>query len=1187
MDSMDEKASSLPLANAAPEPDIMNDPEYNTNVKGKERDGEDIDTCRICRGEGTLEEPLFYPCKCSGSIRFVHQNCLMEWLAHSQKKHCELCKTPFRFTKLSHPQMPSTVPIPVFLRQAVLHGWASLQTWTRFQMVFFVWVFWLPWCMRTIWRGLFWVGDGAWVDWSDRELHDTLRSYTNETSLPGDTATPSDVHLFSSRKAAAAAFTHFFGTKAAQMLNSNPWRKEPMTLSLAKRLYHLFLGGASARELAFGRMENATNVAEVVPRSSTWLSDLPYFSTITRSTTINNIIIDTLEGQIITLFVVVTFILIFLIREWVMQQQQNMLLGPGGDNEEAEGPKIDVPAQQQPRQGAFEQDPPEAGTGDNGPRPRLFVRPRRRLNRPLPQAAGHQAGDQHPRPAGRDVDQGEPNTMGVQEPSTDLVTCSQPLLLPKRDENGDVIHPPIGLEELLRESSYFQDIIQRVQNDPTLEIMSIIKSEMPTGEGDVLQRLRTPENAQYLKALDFTSSRSPSAGVHDEKDEASNPQRSTSQVADDDEDFEFLDASRPGSGENAASHQSFTARPDATDDDDAKQNAVSLQATKDVQNVQSTTLHDDSKDVGHASSIDSESRQVLPPSSLQHQPPLWTFNDPIDDVSDILYTPQESSDEASQSKKLENVGDLIDVHQMLENLNVDDKEIEGGPGTTAPPRLENDNTHDGGRNGPVEEASHDQGYLEAIKQWLWGDIALPPEPVGQLAGDEEHIVNNLAEEEPFVPVAHGQHLLHPPGQAGNQAQDPEVLAAAAQAGIDPNEAEGVDEMEDLEGIMELIGMEGPLAGLMQNGMFCAVLVSLTIFFGVWVPYMSGKVFLTLLAGPVTLPLKVLRLISTGADMVVDTIVLLAGGALYWIDVTVNLLCQPVGWILPALKPYLDNKIIAQTSASYAGNALDRLIRISFAAGEGFSDSIDLPTFSAIAHESLLHIESRMLELSKFVFMACFSLIDSLLRCTTFLEGLKVLSLGTLAQTKAAVSYLIEMALTIAGAAPSILHINPLRLNLAGLHRTTPLNFELAAWDATDRAIAVVAGYAFFAVMGVVYLHVAGALRGTNKKGAVHGSLAQVLYQAGGVMKVILIISIEMIVFPLYCGLLLDVALLPLFGNVTLMSRVAFTMASPWTSVFVHWFVGTCYMFHFALFVSMCRKIMRTGVLCVSPFRPCF
>jgi E3 ubiquitin-protein ligase MARCH6 len=55
-------------------------------------------------------------------------------------------------------------------------------------------------------------------------------------------------------------------------------------------------------------------------------------------------------------------------------------------------------------------------------------------------------------------------------------------------------------------------------------------------------------------------------------------------------------------------------------------------------------------------------------------------------------------------------------------------------------------------------------------------------------------------------------------------------------------------------------------------------------------------------------------------------------------------------------------------------------------------------------------------------------------------------------------------------------------------------------------------------------------------------------------------------------------MLPLFETATVAARIQFAVDFPLTNVFVHWFVGTCYMFHFALFVSMCRKIMRTGVL---------
>lgn len=33
-----------------------------------------IAICRVCRCEGSVEQPLFHPCKCSGSIRYVHQD---------------------------------------------------------------------------------------------------------------------------------------------------------------------------------------------------------------------------------------------------------------------------------------------------------------------------------------------------------------------------------------------------------------------------------------------------------------------------------------------------------------------------------------------------------------------------------------------------------------------------------------------------------------------------------------------------------------------------------------------------------------------------------------------------------------------------------------------------------------------------------------------------------------------------------------------------------------------------------------------------------------------------------------------------------------------------------------------------------------------------------------------------------
>ena len=36
--------------------------------------------CRICRGIHTENKPLYHPCQCSGSIKYIHQQCLEEWL---------------------------------------------------------------------------------------------------------------------------------------------------------------------------------------------------------------------------------------------------------------------------------------------------------------------------------------------------------------------------------------------------------------------------------------------------------------------------------------------------------------------------------------------------------------------------------------------------------------------------------------------------------------------------------------------------------------------------------------------------------------------------------------------------------------------------------------------------------------------------------------------------------------------------------------------------------------------------------------------------------------------------------------------------------------------------------------------------------------------------------------------------
>lgn len=54
-----------------------------------------VEICRICHCEGDAEGGLITPCYCSGSLRYVHQTCLQQWIKSSNIRCCELCKFQF------------------------------------------------------------------------------------------------------------------------------------------------------------------------------------------------------------------------------------------------------------------------------------------------------------------------------------------------------------------------------------------------------------------------------------------------------------------------------------------------------------------------------------------------------------------------------------------------------------------------------------------------------------------------------------------------------------------------------------------------------------------------------------------------------------------------------------------------------------------------------------------------------------------------------------------------------------------------------------------------------------------------------------------------------------------------------------------------------------------------------------
>ncbi|OAY39236.1 probable E3 ubiquitin ligase SUD1 isoform X2 [Manihot esculenta] len=117
-----------------------------------EDDEEEEDVCRICRNPGEAENPLRYPCACSGSIKFVHQDCLLQWLNHSNARQCEVCKHAFSFSPVYAENAPSRLPFQEFVIGMAMKTCHVLQFFLRLSFVLSVWLLIIPFITFWIWR---------------------------------------------------------------------------------------------------------------------------------------------------------------------------------------------------------------------------------------------------------------------------------------------------------------------------------------------------------------------------------------------------------------------------------------------------------------------------------------------------------------------------------------------------------------------------------------------------------------------------------------------------------------------------------------------------------------------------------------------------------------------------------------------------------------------------------------------------------------------------------------------------------------------------------------------------------------------------------------------------------------------------------------------------------------------------
>lgn len=99
---------------------------------GEKQDLESRPQCYICYENGRKMDPLINPCQCSGSVKYVHLNCLQRWIqpegSTAVNTHCPVCKA--RYPEKT--QVMMIRPPAVLLESWSNHRSLKLRHWVSF-----------------------------------------------------------------------------------------------------------------------------------------------------------------------------------------------------------------------------------------------------------------------------------------------------------------------------------------------------------------------------------------------------------------------------------------------------------------------------------------------------------------------------------------------------------------------------------------------------------------------------------------------------------------------------------------------------------------------------------------------------------------------------------------------------------------------------------------------------------------------------------------------------------------------------------------------------------------------------------------------------------------------------------------------------------------------------------------------
>ncbi|KAJ2721856.1 hypothetical protein GGI07_003693 [Coemansia sp. Benny D115] len=1186
---------------------------------------EEVPICRVCRSEGTAEEPLFHPCRCSGSIKYVHQVCLEEWLAHSNKKYCELCSYEYAFSPLYDPNMPESIPKRIIIKQMLANVTSLTLSVIRTAIVLGMWAFLLPYLVYWVVRVFIWSAQTV--------VHAILGHKVVFLDDPSAIATAAAAAATASNSTNAASpvaaasmrFKGFDSWHAWYMAaqGSNSTATLPATVSRTGILNdagHIMLFMYSSTQFVLRSCTQMLGSMLGVSISDTQVDDVVEVAV--------ELVAKCFEGSLVTMMAVVVFFLVFVLRDWISANEPlaeripELEIPPQLQAEEL-GPDAlgqDRNQQQQQQEQQLDQqeggpdvlddvrmfplaDRPDGEQQNNRlhvqARPIVAENPRHRplFEQPafdLPMLDDIPPGERPVRPFRRrlpstdhrsdDSDQAQAaddNTSG----SWIVTDESEPESAPKSATNADEsiatsLSAPESessnqAEAKLNTSGHTADVtagdVSTASGNGTPDRISVI-AEIDQYLS-VLGKRSDIDTETYDKLVTELNDMKHTLYAELDKDAQINSEIDESSASEDSEDrSNFTHPATPLSNTWSYADEVYEEQPE--DEPRSSTSSSGDSSRPGQQNVatSSTTGHEALHAEREPSLPSNEANQTQEGSDNGSAWTIVTGKHPTD--TRTLNHNDSGHGAAASPTGSTGAADAPDTADAAGDIGG-----EVGHNAGIQPQL-------------LGHMPADNYYADPVR--LRGQ--LPDAPLDEQPNEAEHLFEDLENNAidnvgfPFEAEngleqlrAEGVELLQEVrGQQQQQQQGQQQQPFLDDQDFDPNDFDAAD------GLLEAMGIRGPFFNAMQYFMLLLMVVILVLTCCVWAPLIIGRLFLAL--NPLRIFLYSIHICVTVIDatteLVLDTLVpfvwMTIKPAMMLLTNTVGpLIVAAISLLFPAVKSTLavENGTLwdAVTSPEVQGLILEHLrepwiIGLVFpwlAADKptrtvvGIVDSMSTAAASAAAAASSpTGMAGRM--------MGLVTTPVSLVGSVASGVATDIMALLSLFAPNASDTNLLRDLLQLKSWERA-LWLKFISWGIPIHHISTSLRSVAAALTLKNRLALIGVGV-------VVSVYNAWLIYTYTPRRYRHTMFYREARTFLRMAKITLFIFIEILLFPMLCGYCLDISITPLLPNADRSAHYWAIMNNTLSRRALFWMIGLGFMIYFARFVLYCRRVMRPGLL---------